>query len=90
MEIIKEKTACFSGHRDVKETPALAAAIAGTMDLAISNGIDAYICGGAAGFDTIAAMSVIACREIFGFVRLILVLPFRKKSGASREYLRFG
>ncbi|GHV46539.1 hypothetical protein FACS189499_01950 [Clostridia bacterium] len=87
MEIVKEKTACFSGHRDVKPTPLLIAATERAMDLAVSCGVNTFVCGGAAGFDTIAAMAVIESREIFGFTRLILVLPFRKTSGVSREYL---
>ncbi|MDD4715963.1 MAG: SLOG family protein [Oscillospiraceae bacterium] len=72
---MKEKACCFTGHR--KFTPnidcekRLEESIVGL----IGNGVCYFGCGGALGFDTFAAVTVLRLREVYPTVRLILVLP---------------
>ena len=74
---IKEKTACFTGHRMI---PILAKRrIAKRLEEAVSEAINSgyryFGCGGALGFDTLAAQTVLRLREANPEIRLILVFP---------------
>ena len=74
---IKEKTACFTGHRKI---PILAKRriknrLEQTIVEAIANGYRFFGCGGAIGFDTLAAQTVLRLRGSHPEIRLILVLP---------------
>ena len=60
---------------------------------AIEQGYRYFGCGGALGFDTLAAQTVLRLREIYPEIRLILVLPCRDqtrrwKQGDVAEYDR--
>lgn len=74
---MKSKTCCFSGHRKIPST--LNSDVYIETEKAIETLIkEVYCCfgsGGALGFDTIAAISVIKLRRKYPFIRLILVLP---------------
>lgn len=74
---MKSKTCCFSGHRKIPST--LISDIYIETEKAIETLIKEGYCyfgsGGALGFDTIAAISVIKLRKKYPFIRLILVLP---------------
>ena len=74
---MKSKTCCFSGHRKIPST--LISDICIETEKAIETLIKEGYCyfgsGGALGFDTIAAISVIKLRKKYPFIRLILVLP---------------
>ena len=71
------ETACFTGHRhlpaDILDT------VSFSLDCAISEaykiGYRRFICGGALGFDTLAALRVIEFRKTNTDVRLILAIP---------------
>ncbi len=78
----KEKTVCFTGHRAVSEEDrrALLPRLYSLMARLISEGYDTFICGGAVGFDTIAAQSVLAFKERFPYLQLILALPCRDQT----------
>lgn len=74
---MKEKTCCFTGHREIPAEKFMY--IKGRLDeeleKLINGGITSFCAGGAKGFDTIAAMSVLAARERHPEVRLVLILP---------------
>ena len=79
MEPAKKRmqTCCFTGHRQVP--PGKQAEIAGKLESVIvslyQKGIIFYGAGGACGFDTLAAKTVIYLRESCPGIKLILVLP---------------
>ena len=72
----KATTVCFSGHRVFQDPTA---DIEKKLDKAvrdcISKGAECFITGGALGFDTLAARTVIRLREEFPHIKLILALP---------------
>ncbi len=74
---IKEKTCCFTGHREIPAHlyPALTKALEETLRGLIRQGVLYYGAGGALGFDTLAARTVLRLREEMPQIRLILVLP---------------
>ena len=67
----------FTGHRQIAEhiRSGLIDLIARAIEYAYSEGCRDFICGGALGFDTLAAREVIRFRMIHSDVRLILALP---------------
>ncbi len=73
----KEKTCCFTGHREIakKDLPRIQAQLETELMKLIKNGYRYFGTGGALGFDTIAAQAVLRIREKHPFVRLILILP---------------
>ena len=73
----KEKTCCFSGHRDITadEYPDIAYQLELKVFDLVSQGFTSFYDGGAIGFDTLAAKTVIKAREIFPHVKLNLILP---------------
>ena len=75
-------TCCFSGHRQIPETPeellTLSSATLGAVSELAAQGYDLFLSGGAIGFDTLAAAAVIYLGQtVFPNIRLKLCLPFR-------------
>ena len=74
-----QDTCCFTGHRDLpqamQERTALHDRLVGTLEYLISQGVIYFGSGGALGFDTLAAETVLELRRIYPQIRLILVLP---------------
>ena len=74
---MREKTCCFTGHRQLP--PGERAKIANRLERVISSlyqrGVRYYGAGGALGFDTLAAQTVLRLRESCPGMKLILVLP---------------
>ena len=72
----KSKTVCFSGHRSFRDPKA---EIEKNLEFAIrqciENGSEQFITGGALGFDTLAAWTIIRLRREFPQIRLVLALP---------------
>ena len=74
---MKEKTCCFTGHRDIP-ADAYQLIFNKTEEMVenlIKKGYLYFGAGGALGFDTIAAFVVLKLKERYPDVRLILVLP---------------
>ena len=71
------KTCCFTGHRQILASHAvpLQNALENTLRSLIQQGVIYYGAGGALGFDTMAALTVLRLRREFPQLRLILVLP---------------
>lgn len=55
------------------------------MIKAIEQGYHYFGCGGALGFDTLAAQTVLRLREIYPEIRLILVLPCRNQTRGWKQ-----
>lgn len=76
MNILQMQTCCFTGHRELsffarmRLRRRLPRVIAELME----QGVRYFGCGGAQGFDTLAAQAVLAARRRHPQIRLILVL----------------
>ena len=85
---MKEKTCCFTGHRDIPSgaNQRIFTKTEEVVESLIKKGYLYFGAGGALGFDTIAAFAVLKLKEPYPDVRLILVLPcLAQTRGWSRE-----
>lgn len=69
----KNKTACFTGHRNVNKNEIKN--LRGVIENLINLGINNFLSGGAIGFDQIAATEVINLKDKYSHIKLILILP---------------
>ena len=78
---MKNKTVCFTGHRKIP--PEQYSSIAGRLEKVliqlIEQGYLYFGAGGALGFDTIAALTVLHLKEQYPQIKLILVLPCKEQ-----------
>lgn len=76
------KICCFTGHRTL--LPAAARALTAALDRTLTRlaqeGFTDFRAGGARGFDTLAALRVLALRERHPDCRLHLILPCRDQT----------
>ena len=79
--MIAEQTCCFTGHRHIppEHLPELTLALEQTLRTLISQGFRQFLAGGALGFDTLAAQTVLRLKREFPQIRLVLVLPCREQ-----------
>lgn len=79
---LRAQTVCFTGHRHIPENelPLLRERLRSTIIDLIGHGYRYFGAGGALGFDTIAAETVIELRKMYPQIRLILVLPCRDQT----------
>ena len=86
-ESLREKTCCFTGHRVIpaRSLPALAKELEQTLRCLIGAGVRYFGAGGALGFDTLAAETVLRLKGEYPGIRLILVLPCRDQTRGWRE-----
>lgn len=73
----KEKTCCFTGHRTIprEEIGRLQFALQAQISAMLEKGITTFYCGGALGFDTLAAKAVLQAKKEHPAIRLHLALP---------------
>jgi uncharacterized phage-like protein YoqJ len=73
---------CFSGHRNIERSllPILKRQLRETAEELVLCGIQGFICGGAVGFDTLAAETVLELRARRPELILTLALPFKGQS----------
>ena len=78
----KNRTACFNGHRELptENLPEISKRLEDTLLTLIEQGYCYFGAGGALGFDTLAAQTVLRLRERYPQIRLILVLPCLNQS----------
>lgn len=84
----QKQVCCFTGHRAIpaKNRDKLQKALDNEIRRLIGEGTHQFMTGGAMGFDTMAAQSVLKFREEFPDVSLTLVLPHKyQTSGWSAE-----
>ncbi len=75
-------TVCFTGHRRIENEriSEISAMLERTLRILISHGITRFLAGGALGFDTIAALTVLDLKKEFPNIRLELILPCRSQT----------
>ena len=85
---MKEKTCCFTGHRTIPPAilPKLSAELESTLLLLIQRGFRYFGAGGALGFDTLCAETVLRLKAQFPHIRLILVLPYLNGAMPAEGY----
>lgn len=78
-EIMKESTCCFTGHRKIMEENLewLEERLYEEIENLILSGVLSFKCGGALGFDTMAAQTVLKLKEKYPYISLHLILPCR-------------
>ena len=74
---MKNYTACFTGHRIIPlfERATVSKILENAVIESIENGYRYFGAGGALGFDTMAALTVLRLRNKYPQIKLILVLP---------------
>lgn len=74
---MREKTCCFTGHRQIpaREAEVIQKRLETTVTSLYQRGVCYYGAGGARGFDTLAALTVLRLRKTCPGMKLILVLP---------------
>lgn len=78
---------CFTGHRKIPKNDFLnlQKRLQKTIKQLIKQGVTTFYCGGALGFDTLAAQAVLNARWSHPQVKLILALPCRDQAEHWRE-----
>ena len=73
----RENTCCFTGHRTIptERQDEFAAELKKIIRILAESGYRYFICGGALGFDTLAAQKVALFSERYEDIHLILALP---------------
>ena len=81
---MREKTCCFTGHREILESEGtVKARLMGILEELIYQGYRYFGAGGARGFDSLAARTVLELKERYRDIHLILVLPFHNQYEAE-------
>ena len=78
----REETCCFSGHREITPEgyPEIERRLTREVERLFACGVRNFCCGGALGFDTMAAKAVLHLRESCPQARLVLILPCRDQT----------
>ena len=84
---IRDYTCCFTGHRALppEERGAIAYQLEQTVIMLIQAGIRFFGAGGARGFDTLAAQTILKLRRKYPHIKLILVLPCLSQTQGWRD-----
>ena len=82
---------CFTGHRsiDTALSPAISCTLSGVLQSLIDHGATDFYAGGALGFDTIAALTVLKLRRICPDIKLHLILPCKTQTKMWSERDKF-
>lgn len=74
---MRNRTVCFTGHRKIppEQVDTLAQRLKATLIQLIKDGYLYFGAGGALGYDTLAAQTVLELKKQYPDVKLILVLP---------------
>jgi Uncharacterized protein conserved in bacteria len=74
---MKNQTCCFTGHRKIQksEIKEIQKSLEKELIKLISQGVKYFGAGGALGFDTLAAQTVLKLKKKFPQIKLIMVLP---------------
>lgn len=77
-----DRLCCFTGHRWIEPSliPLLKLRLRKTAEELALGGISGFICGGALGFDTLAAETVLKLKNRLPELTLTLALPYRGQS----------
>ena len=74
---MKQQTCCFTGHRNIppEHIPVLEKQLRAQILQLFDDGYRIFACGGALGFDTMAAQAVLELRDRGLPLQLLLILP---------------
>lgn len=83
----KNITCFFTGHRFIQTSkrPAVISRVKKIIDFLYSEGYRIFVCGGAMGFDTIAALAVLDEKKSKTDIRLCLVLPCENQTDGWKK-----
>lgn len=78
----RAQTACFTGHRSIKEKDLLSLTqrLIETIANLTNKGILYWLNGGACGFDHLAAFAVLKARKVNLNIKLIMLLPCKNQN----------
>ena len=81
------KNCSFTGHRQIENAYIikLEEMLSRAIDYVYSEGCRTFFCGGALGFDTMAAKAVISKRILHRDMRLVIVIPCKNQSESWSE-----
>lgn len=84
---LSERTVCFTGHRKIptEKTEIISQRLKATVIQLIESGHLYFGTGGALGFDTLAAQTVLDLKRHYPQIKLILVLPCLSQSDSWCE-----
>jgi len=71
---IRARSVCFTGHRHINNDLDMKK-LEETVKELIASGCNIFICGGALGFDTVAANLILKLKEQYPGIKLCLYLP---------------
>ena len=79
---MREQTCCFTGHRHLtkNDIPLIQSTMIQKILELIHIGVRFFGTGGALGFDTLAALTILQLKAEYPEIRLILVLPCRDQA----------
>lgn len=80
----KMSSICFTGHRNIKKSAELKQRIWNAIENSIKNGITDFYAGGAPGFDTICAQTVLQLRNSYPQIKLHLILPCSEEEQTAK------
>ncbi len=83
---MEQERVCFSGHRMIPDDPELAQRLRASVMEQIENGSRIFIAGGAQGFDTLAAETVLSLKVQNPHIRLHLALPYPAQASSWPKY----
>lgn len=83
----KNRTCCFTGHRILPDAQieTIKKRLEHEIEHLIQQGVLYFGCGGALGFNTLAAQAVLRFRTLYPQIKLILVLPCRGQESSWKE-----
>ena len=87
---MKNISCCFTGHREIPygKEKELSEKTKFYIEEAIKRGYEHFYCGGAIGYDTVAAEAVIALKEKYPHIKLHIIIPCRNQTrGWSKDNL---
>lgn len=81
-DMTRENTCCFTGHRHIpkERTDEIRAGLLKIVKILSDNGFRYFVCGGALGFDTMAAQAVTESAQKGLDAKLVLALPCRDQT----------
>jgi len=87
---MKNKTCCFTGHRNIPQNgfPNIKKHLKNEIKNLINQGIKFFGSGGALGFDTLSAITVLELKKEFPHIKLILALPCKNQTKGWKEFDR--
>ena len=85
---MKERTCCVTGHRKIPpmQSEQIAERLKSELIRLIDKGYLYFGAGGALGFDTIAAQTILALQQSYPQIKLILVLPCKTQTRGWNDH----